>query len=290
LRLIAIGYFKEQNPQSKTQEPQKKAPAIPVLEEALLKKQTEETPVFTPLEPPTYEVDEEIKIAMKNHFQGDKDELIGGKVNTLVKLAGEGDGRAFGTLYQIYVYRIYNYIYYKTGHSVDAEDLTAQVFIKTWEAVRRFRFEGKPFAAWVFKVARNTVIDHYRTRKNTSELSEAYGKVSHEGDPEEYAQQRATGQVLMTAIHRLTDEQQQVILLKFIDGMDNTEISATMGKREGAVRALQYRALLALQRILQDERYGLERKPREFETIKNGQTHYLRRTTNQESEEELIAV
>src|SRR5581483_9306896 len=109
-------------------------------------------------------------------------------------------------------------------------------------------------------------------------------------DPEEYAQQRATGQVLMTAIHRLTDEQQQVILLKFIDGMDNTEISATMGKREGAVRALQYRALLALQRILQDERYGLERKPREFETIKNGQTHYLRRTTNQESEEELIAV
>lgn len=183
------------------------------------------------------------------------------RVADLVDRAAKGSGEAFGQLYQIYVDRIYNYIYYKTGHSVDAEDLTEQVFIKSWEAIRRFRFEGKPFAAWLFKVARNVVIDHYRTRKNNTDLSEVISAIAHDGDPEAFAQRRATAQVLMTAIRRLTDEQQQVILLKFIDGMDNTEISATMGKKEGAIRALQYRALLALQRILQDERYGLERVP-----------------------------
>jgi len=182
-------------------------------------------------------------------------------VGDLVARASQGSGEAFGQLYQLYVDRIYNYIYYKTGHSVDAEDLTEHVFIKAWEAIRRFRFEGKPFAAWLFKVARNVVIDHYRTRKSNSDLSEVISAIAHDGDPEDYAQRRATGQLLMTAIRRLTDEQQQVILLKFIDGMDNTEISATMGKKEGAIRALQYRALLALQRILQDERYGLERRP-----------------------------
>lgn len=183
------------------------------------------------------------------------------RIGELVERASKGSGEAFGQLYQLYVDRIYNYIYYKTGHSVDAEDLTEQVFIKAWEAIRRFRFEGKPFAAWLFKVARNVVIDHYRTRKSNSDLSEVISAVAREGDPEDFAQRRATAQVLMTAIRRLTDEQQQVILLKFIDGMDNTEISATMGKKEGAIRALQYRALLALQRILQDERYGLERRP-----------------------------
>ncbi|HLY64546.1 MAG TPA: sigma-70 family RNA polymerase sigma factor [Chloroflexota bacterium] len=183
------------------------------------------------------------------------------RIGDLVERASKGSGDAFGQLYQIYVDRIYNYIYYKTGHSVDAEDLTEQVFIKAWEAIRRFRFEGKPFAAWLFKVARNVVIDHYRTRKNNSDLSEVINAVAKEGDPEAFAQRRATAHVLMTAIRHLTDEQQQVILLKFVDGMDNTEISATMGKKEGAIRALQYRALLALQRILQDERYGLERRP-----------------------------
>jgi len=183
------------------------------------------------------------------------------RIADLVDRASKGSGEAFGQLYQMYVDRIYNYIYYKTGHSVDAEDLTEQVFIKAWEAIRRFRFEGKPFAAWLFKVARNVVIDHYRTRKNNSDLSEVISAIAKEGDPEAFAQRRATAQMLMTAIRRLTDEQQQVILLKFVDGMDNTEISATMGKKEGAIRALQYRALLALQRILQHEGYGLKRTP-----------------------------
>src|SRR5579884_1622348 len=183
------------------------------------------------------------------------------RISDLVERASKGSGEAFGQLYTIYVDRIYNYIYYKTGHSSDAEDLTEQVFIKAWEAIRRFRFEGKPFAAWLFKVARNVVIDHYRTRKSNSDLSEVISAIAHEGDTEDLAQWRASAQLLMSTIRRLTDEQQQVILLKFIDGMDNTEISATMGKKEGAIRALQYRALLALQRILQDERYGLERRP-----------------------------
>lgn len=183
------------------------------------------------------------------------------RIAELVERASKGSGEAFGQLYQIYVDRIYNYIYYKTGHSTDAEDLTEQVFIKSWEAIRRFRFEGKPFAAWLFKVARNVVIDHYRTRKNNTDLSEVITAIAKDGDPEAFAQRRATAQVLMTAIHRLTEEQQQVILLKFVDGLDNTEISAAMNKKEGAIRALQYRALLALQRILQDERYGLDRLP-----------------------------
>ena len=105
------------------------------------------------------------------------------RIADLVDRASKGSGEAFGQLYQMYVDRIYNYIYYKTGHSVDAEDLTEQVFIKAWEAIRRFRFEGKPFAAWLFKVARNVVIDHYRTRKNNSDLSEVMSAIAKEGDP-----------------------------------------------------------------------------------------------------------
>lgn len=205
-------------------------------------------------------VDPEVELirSLKKESTSDKGS---GRIADLVVRASQGEGGAFGRLYQIYSDRIYNYIYYKTGHSADAEDLTEQVFIKAWEAITRFRFEGKPFAAWLFKVARNTVIDHYRTRKTESDLSEVISAIAHDGDPEAFAQRRATAQALMTAIRSLTDEQQQVILLKFVDGMDNTEISATMGKQEGAIRALQYRALLSLQRILQDERYGLEKTP-----------------------------
>lgn len=184
-------------------------------------------------------------------------------VNALVEKACQGSGTAFGILYQTYIDKIYNYIYYKTSHSVDAEDLTEQVFMKTWEAVRRGKFmdQGVPFGAWLFKVARNVVIDHYRTKKEHSDLTKAYDVMAHEGDPEDLAQRRATDQILMTAIKRLTDDQQQVILMRFGDSMNNTEISAAMGKKEGAIRALQYRALLALQRILSDERYGLDKKP-----------------------------
>ncbi|HUZ77640.1 MAG TPA: sigma-70 family RNA polymerase sigma factor [Chloroflexota bacterium] len=196
-----------------------------------------------------------VKLAVTSDEKADR-------VGDLVDRSSKGSGEAFGQLYQLYVDRIYNYIYYKTGHSVDAEDLTEQVFIKAWEAIGRFRPEGKPFAAWLFKVARNVVIDHYRTRKSNTDLSEVMAAAAADGDPEDAAQKQATRQLLMSAVRRLTDEQQQVILLKFIDGMDNAEISATMGKKEGAIRALQYRALLALQRILQDEQYGLSRPSR----------------------------
>ncbi len=196
-----------------------------------------------------------VKIAVSSDEKSDQ-------VGDLVERSSKGSGEAFGQLYQIYVDRIYNYIYYKTGHTVDAEDLTEQVFIKAWEAIGRFRPEGKPFAAWLFKVARNVVIDHYRTKKTNTDLSEVMAVIAVDGDPEDAAQRKATQQMLRSAIRHLTDEQQQVILLKFMDGLDNTEISAMMGKKEGAIRALQYRALLALQRILQDERYGLERPSR----------------------------
>lgn len=204
-----------------------------------------------------------------NRFNVPVDFKPSAPINELVTQASRGSGEAFGELYQNYVGRIYRYMYNQTGHSMDAEDLTEQVFIKAWEAIGRFRFNGKPFGSWLFKIAGNVAIDHYRTRRFHSDLSGAVGVTTHEGNPEESAQRMATGQILMSAIKRLTDKQQQVILMKFIGGCDNTEISATMDEKEQTIRALQYRALLAMQRILSDERYGLVQ-----EGDQNGNGHH----------------
>jgi RNA polymerase sigma-70 factor (ECF subfamily) len=162
------------------------------------------------------------------------------------------DSNAFGELYDRFVERVYRYLYFRTGSHPEAEDLTEQVFLKAWEAIGRYRWQGRPFVAWLYRLAHNSHIDHVRTQRPTTSLT-------NDDRPLELASPAAAvelsraldADLLSRALGELTIDQQQVIVMKFIDGLDNEQIAQSMAKREGAIRALQMRALMSLRRVLE---------------------------------------
>jgi RNA polymerase sigma-70 factor, ECF subfamily len=162
------------------------------------------------------------------------------------------DQAAFGEIYDLYLDKVYRYLYYRTGNHADAEDLAEQTFLKAWQAINRFRWQGKPFLAWLYRLAHNVLVDHQRVRRPTVSLQDEDHPrdVASEAAVRELAQ-RLDAEVLANAVRQLTAEQQQVIILKFIDGLENADIAQVMDKREGAIRALQLRALLTLRRVLE---------------------------------------
>jgi RNA polymerase sigma-70 factor (ECF subfamily) len=174
-----------------------------------------------------------------------------------VDRASAGDAHAFGELYERFLDPIYRYLYVRLGSRADAEDLAEQVFLKAWEAIGRFKWQGKPFLAWLYRVAHNVLVDFTRARKNALSLNddERPLEVMSEAATVELGQ-TIDAELLAGAVSELTEEQQQVITLKFLEGYDNARIAQVMDKREGAIRALQLRALLSLRRVLQ--RQGLE--------------------------------
>ena len=171
----------------------------------------------------------------------------------LVALAKSGDGEAFGRLYEAYFARVYRFIYFRVTDDQVAEDLSSQVFLKAWENLRRYHPRG-PFLAWLYAIARNTVIDSYRTRKQTLSLDEAAPVASQEAKLDDRLQLESEIEALQAAMQQLTEEQQEVITLKFIADYDTERIAREMGKSEGAIRALQMRALQALARVMKIDR------------------------------------
>jgi RNA polymerase sigma-70 factor (ECF subfamily) len=170
----------------------------------------------------------------------------------LIKRAVGGDASAFGELYQLNLRKIYSYIFYKVGAASDAEDLTEQTFLKAWEAIGRFRDQGLPFSAWLYRLAHNTVIDFHRTSHEAAPLDEIEDRQDGRPGPDEAAAVRLDIDALRQALKRLTPEQQQVVILRFVHGLDHSEVAAIMGKNAGAVRGLQHRALEALHVLLAD--------------------------------------
>jgi RNA polymerase sigma-70 factor (ECF subfamily) len=169
------------------------------------------------------------------------------------------DPHAFGELYDRFIERVYRYLYFRTGSHPEAEDLAEQVFLKAWEAIGRYRWQGRPFLAWLYRLAHNTHIDYVRTQKPMASLN-------NDNRPVELASAAAAVELARTldadllarALGQLTPDQQQVIVMKFLEGMDNEQIAQSMDKREGAIRALQMRALMSLRRVLEHEgEYGL---------------------------------
>ncbi len=173
------------------------------------------------------------------------------------------DRDAFGQLYDRYVTKIYQYVYYKVGSASEAEDLTAQVFLRAWEAIGGYEWREHPFSAWLFRIARNLVVDYHRARRDTVSLEGSDGRddirPSDEQLPDASLQALFTSEQLRQAVSQLTEEQQEVIVLRFIEGYSTAEIAALMGKREGAIRGLQFRGLAALREIIQ---WGIEDEPR----------------------------
>ncbi|MFC1910093.1 RNA polymerase sigma factor [Chloroflexota bacterium] len=173
-------------------------------------------------------------------------EIIG-----LVRRAVEGDVKAYGTLYSYYVDRIYRYVYYQVGNKTMAEDITEEVFVKGLKSIRTCRGKEKTFSAWLYKIASNHVIDmRRRHHKHISfDKCEDITFVT-EINPMQEAEDSFERQRVMEAVSSLPKAQRNIILLKFFDEVENVEISRITGKREGAIRALQMRALSNLRKKL----------------------------------------
>ncbi len=168
------------------------------------------------------------------------------------------DAVAFEQLYQRYVKRIYNYIYYRTGSGHDAEDLTARTFQRVVAHLPHYVARGVPFSAWLYRIAHNLVANWHRdqARRRLVSLDEYLPTAAPEHDPERVAEEVEEQQVLLVALRRLTPERQQVVILKFVERLSNAEIGAIMGRSESAVKSLYHRTLLNLR----DEIAAVERE------------------------------
>jgi RNA polymerase sigma-70 factor (ECF subfamily) len=171
----------------------------------------------------------------------------------LVGRAASGDPEAFRTLYEDFAPRLYRFALFRVRTPSDAEDLVQRVFVKMIEALPRYEERGLPFGAWVFRLARNAVIDFERTRRPQEPLDAVELQIGDGPGPDELAEVTFERERLLAAIADLTAEQQEVVTLRFFGGLGPGEIAALMGKREGSIRALQFRALESLRRMLAPE-------------------------------------
>ncbi len=159
---------------------------------------------------------------------------------------------AFGLLYERYVGRIYNYIYYRTGNHQDAEDLTARTFYRALKHISRYVDQGAPFSAYLYRIAHNVVANWHRDRNRRRIVSlDTLVIVTRERDePEAIAERRDEQEMLLQAIRQLPPERQQLIILKHVEQMSNVEIAEIMGRTEGAIKSLYHRTLVALREKL----------------------------------------
>ncbi len=169
------------------------------------------------------------------------------KEDAVLSLASQGDLEAFGLLYERYVDRIFNYIYYRTGNVNDAEDLTARVFQRALHHIGTYTDRGVPFSAWLYRIAHNLVANWHRDRSRRQEIPLNEVTLLSKGDHPEYALVRTQEQeALLRMIRSLPSDRQQLLILKFVDHLSNAEIGSIMGRSEGAVKSLYHRTLLFL--------------------------------------------
>jgi RNA polymerase sigma-70 factor (ECF subfamily) len=162
--------------------------------------------------------------------------------------AAQGDIEAFGVLYERYVGRIYNYIYYRTGNTADAEDLTARVFYRAMRHIGSYRDRGLPLSAWLYRIAHNVLANWHRDNSRSKEVpldETVAGKVDGHYPEAELVQSEETEQLLVI-IRCLPPERQQLLILKFVEHLPNSEIGQIMGRTEGAIKSLYHRTLLSL--------------------------------------------
>ena len=173
-------------------------------------------------------------------------------------LAGQGDKNAFSVLYQRYVKRIYNYIYYRTGSQHDAEDLTERVFFRAMNHIHNYHDRGLPFTAWLYRIAHNLVANWHRDshRRREVPLDDHSHTLRQCDHPETALVKNQEVQGLLDAIGKLPEERQTLIILKFVEHMSNDEIARIMGRSEGAIKSLYHRTLLSLRDDLSSKLQG----------------------------------
>ena len=173
-----------------------------------------------------------------------------GAIERLVGAAQQGDPEAFGALFDHFYGPVYRFVVARVGRPSDAEDLAQLVFVKALEALPRYEARGIPFGGWLFRLARNVVIDHIRARRDHSPLDVIAERADLGDGPDELAQMRQEMDSVALALRRLTPEQREAIELRFFAGLSAREAAEAMGRQEGTVRGLQFRAIAALRREL----------------------------------------
>ena len=170
-------------------------------------------------------------------------------IRKLVDQAQQGDRAALEELYLIHFDRIYSYLHMSVGSKHDAEDLTTQTFMKMLESIGRFRWQSAPFSAWLFRIAHNLAMDHFRARRRwqpEADVPEPPGEAEPSAELE--AMQSIGRQSMLELIDKLSPEQQQVLTLKFVFNFPNADVAKILDKTEGAIKSLQHRALASLQK------------------------------------------
>jgi RNA polymerase sigma-70 factor, ECF subfamily len=173
----------------------------------------------------------------------------GTTLEQIIKKAKAGDQDAFSSLYNAYFKKIYTFIFYRVSHKEIAEDLAEDVFIKAYHKISTIK-DAKSFEAWLYQIARNRVIDHYREKKIEVNIDELENVLEYESTVVDAVNLGYDQKLLLELLGNLSDEQQLVIRLKFLDELENFEIAALIGKTEGAIRVIQHRALAKLQELI----------------------------------------
>ncbi len=164
--------------------------------------------------------------------------------------AAQGDGDAFGVIYERYVGKIYNYVYYRTGNVADAEDLTARVFYRAIRHIGNYNDRGLPISAWLYRIAHNLVANWHRdnSRRKEIPLEENLLGGANGRHPEYELLENENQELLLHVIRLLPPDRQQLLILKFVEHMPNAEIGKIMGRTEGAVKSLYHRTLISLRK------------------------------------------
>ncbi|HSP71236.1 MAG TPA: sigma-70 family RNA polymerase sigma factor [Gaiellaceae bacterium] len=176
----------------------------------------------------------------------------GPEMRALVERAQQGDRDALEELYLIHFDRIYSYLHVSVGNRHDAEDLTTQTFLKMLESIGRFKWQSAPFSAWLFRIAHNLAMDHFRAARRWQPEEEPPEPPADESTSAEMGALDSIGRKsMLELIQDLSPEQQQVLTLKFVFNFSNGEVATILGKTEGAIKSLQHRALASLQKQLE---------------------------------------
>lgn len=174
------------------------------------------------------------------------------EIEKFVLLAQKGDQEAFGKIYDFLVDQIYRYVYYRV-QGEEVEDIVETIFLKTWENIKQYKPQKKSFSAWVFRIAHNLVIDHYRAFKDRvyDQLDPELPDHSRQHNPIKSAQSTFDNELLKKVLGKMKKQYRDIILYKFINELSNSEIAEILGKSEGSLRILQFRALKVLKQELE---------------------------------------
>jgi RNA polymerase sigma-70 factor, ECF subfamily len=176
----------------------------------------------------------------------------------LIARAQRGHEEAFGELYERYSIMIYRYVYLRLGSPLDAEDLTEDIFFRAWQNLPKYDERGIPFAAYLFQIARNALIDHYRKHKATVTSIEDLEIRGMDPDPEDSVSSKLDFQEMRQQMSHLPEDYQNVLVFRFLSGLSPEETARIMNRSEGAIRVLQFRALTALKRLLKTSTDGAD--------------------------------